>query len=151
MDALEHNWKAPDWDAYVEVNRARVEQREPAMTVDRLRVHHHAMLRSLVLPYRKNVPEQATAIINAAADVLPPDDSLLQSAIRRHRAASQAQASPSAEEMVSTAPDSDATSVAPLASDVPEAIAPEAPTQAPGDGAGNPQAGEGEFDKAWTK
>jgi len=89
VDALEQDWKAPDWDVYVEVNRARAEERAPNVPRDKLQTHYRAMLRALVLPYRRNVPQQALPIIDEAAQVLPPDDNLLQSARRRHRAVTQ--------------------------------------------------------------
>jgi pyruvate-formate lyase-activating enzyme len=91
VDALEQDWKAPDWDVYVEVNRARVEERPPSVSRDQLQTHYRAMLRALVLPYRRNVPQQALTIIDEAAQVLHPEDNLLQSARRRHRAVTQEQ------------------------------------------------------------
>ena len=64
VDALEQDWKAPDWDVYVEVNRARAEERAPNVPRDKLQTHYRAMLRALVLPYRRNVPQQALPIID---------------------------------------------------------------------------------------
>jgi hypothetical protein len=92
VDALENKWNAPDWGDYVEVNRACVEERPPALSADKLEIHHRAMLRALVLPHRRNVPAQAIPVINAAAEVLPADDSQLRSAIRRHSSEWQANA-----------------------------------------------------------
>ena len=155
VDALEQNWKAPDWDAYVEVNRARIEQRAPALSADRLQLHHRAMLRALVLPHRRNVPEHAKAIIDAAAEALPPDDSLLQSAIRRHSRAWQAPASPPPEDSPAAPPAADASPVAPTGEDTLDELAPEVPKGAPdekaGDAPGDPATSESEFDRPWTK
>lgn len=84
VDALEHTWSAPDWPTYIEVNRARVEQRKPTVSQDKLEQHHRAMLRALIKPHRRNVAAQALPIINAAAEILPADDGQLRSALRRH-------------------------------------------------------------------
>jgi hypothetical protein len=84
VDALEPKWNPPSWADYVEVNRARAEGRAPVLSADRLVAHHRSMLRALVLPHRRNVPEQALPVIAAAAEVLPADDGLLRSARRRH-------------------------------------------------------------------
>ncbi|HEX7509058.1 MAG TPA: hypothetical protein VF550_19955 [Polyangia bacterium] len=153
VDALEPNWKAPDWDAYVEVNRARVEQRKPALPIDIVHLHHRAMLRALVLPHRRNVPQYAAAVINAAAEALHPEDSLLQSAIRRHRSAQQSQAP--AEPTISP-PTPTSASVSPVAETITEPLgkgAPEVPEQAPGQAhaPSAPLTAENEFDSAWSK
>jgi hypothetical protein len=87
IDALESNWTPPSWIIYIEVNRAKVEGRAPNIPVDDLRIHYRAMLRALVRPHRRNVPEHALPIIAAAAEVLPAGDSQLRSAVRRHREA----------------------------------------------------------------
>jgi hypothetical protein len=84
VDALEPKWSAPDWSIYIEVNRALVEERPPALAGVDLEIHYHAMLRALVLPHRRNHPSHAIPIIDAAARILPASDSLLRSAIRRH-------------------------------------------------------------------
>jgi hypothetical protein len=84
VDALEPKWHPPSWPDYIEANLARAQGRPPALSTDRLHSHHRSMLRALVLPHRKNVREQALAVIAAAAEVLPEDDSLLRSARRRH-------------------------------------------------------------------
>jgi hypothetical protein len=89
VDALEHNWSAPDWPTYIEVNRARVEQRKPSVPQDKLEQHHRAMLRALLKPHRRNVAAQALSVINAAAEVLPAEDGQLRSALRRHSGAWQ--------------------------------------------------------------
>jgi hypothetical protein len=97
VDALEPKWSAPDWGDYIEVNRARVEGRPPALSADKLETYHRAMLRALVQPHRRNVPSQATPVIAAAAAFLPADDGQLRSAIRRHSSEWQAKAEPEAE------------------------------------------------------
>ena len=84
VDALEPKWSPPNWDDYIEVNRARAEGRQPALSQDRLQAHHRAMLRALVKPHRRKIPDQAVAVIVAASEVLPEDDGLLRSARRRH-------------------------------------------------------------------
>ena len=153
VDALEPNWKSPDWDAYVEVNRARAEQRAPELSSDRLQMHHRSMLRALVLPHRRNVPAHALAVINAAAEALHPEDSLLKSAIRRHSAVRKSQTADAIEDpmAVQASPD-----VAPIAPGVVEAgsePAAEIPARATAetDAPSLPVAGENEFDSLWTK
>lgn len=146
VDALEPNWKAPDWDAYVEVNRARVEQRAPALSIDRVHMHHRAMLRALILPHRRNVPGQAAAIVNAAAEALHPEDTLLQSAIRRHRPALQVQApegSPATAPEASPVVQSNGESLGKAAAQVPAQATNTAPVA--------PVTAENEFDSLWTK
>lgn len=151
VDALEPNWKSPDWEAYVEVNRARVEQRATELSIDRLHNHHRSMLRALVLPHRRNVPQYAAAIINAATEALHPEDSLLQSAIRRHRADRQAQA-PAGSATPPTV--STSASVAPTAqtnADARGEVAPAIPDQAPSSAPTAPVTAEDEFSSPWTK
>ncbi|MBN2575925.1 MAG: hypothetical protein JXP73_15265 [Deltaproteobacteria bacterium] len=121
VDALEPKWSPPSWSDYVEVNRARAEGRPPALPADRLEAHHRAMLKALLQPHRRNVPEQAIPVIAAAAEFLPADDGQLRSARRRHSAEWQAKAEPENEEP-SAVP-----GVEPLPA-VPEA---EAPPEAP--------------------
>jgi len=152
VDALEPNWKAPDWDAYVEVNRANAENRAPDLSTDRQHNYHRTMLRTLVLPHRKSVPGQAAAIINAAAESLHAEDSLLQSAIRRHRStmappapAANQETAPTLTESVPDAPTTDTVSaevVSTPQTELPE-VAPTAPAV--------PQFPENEFDSTWTK
>jgi len=152
VDALEPNWKAPDWDAYVEVNRANAENRAPDLSTDRQHNYHRTMLRTLVLPHRKSVPGQAAAIINAAAESLHAEDSLLQSAIRRHRptmatpapAANEEAALSVAGNVIGT-PTMDTVSaeVVPAPPAELAEVAPTAPTA--------PQFPENEFDSTWTK
>ena len=149
VDALEPNWKAPDWDAYVEVNRARALQQAPVLSIDRLHMHHRAMLRALVLPHRRNVPEQAAAIIEAAAGALHAEDSLLQSAIRRHRSTRPAQAPETPEGSPAKAPD--ASSVAQANSESVGVATAEVPAQATDNAPAAPVTAENEFDILWTK
>jgi len=148
VDALEPNWKAPDWDAYVEVNQARADQRAPEISTDRLHNYHRAMLRALVLPHRRNVPGQAAAIINAAAASLHPEDSLLQSAIRRHRSAMQPQAAVDSASPASASPVADEAPAAPTGQSPGDAVA-EAP--APDIAPVATVTSENEFDSTWTK
>ena len=145
VDALEPNWKAPDWEAYVEVNRASAEMRAPDVSTDRVHNYHRAMLRALVLPHRRSVPGQAAAIINAAAASLHPEDSLLQSAIRRHRSTL---AKPAAE-----TPDESATaeSAAPPTGDMPAVVAPAVATELVPSAPSEPVSPENEFDSLWSK
>jgi hypothetical protein len=151
VDALEPKWKAPDWDAYVEVNRARAEQRAPELSSDHLQMHYRAMLRALVLPHRRNVPEQAMPIITSAAEVLHPSDSLLQSAVRRHSAAWKAPA-PSAPTEPSGA---DAAPISPVVAEDAGAFTPDNPATPPAQDAGGspvaPVTSENEFDSLWAK
>ena len=152
VDALEPNWKSPDWDAYVEVNRARVEERAPALSTDRQHIHHRSMLRALVLPHRRNVPQHAAAIIKAAAEALHPEDSLLQSAIRRHSADRQPQAADVPTNLPPPPPH-----VAPIAQANAEAlgkVAQEVPAQAPDQNEtanDPPMTAENEFASTWSK
>jgi hypothetical protein len=83
VDALEPTWTPPDWHSYVEVNRARVEGRNPEIPLDKVHVHHRTMLRALTLPHRRRAPEEVSAIITEAAAVLPASDPQLQSTVRR--------------------------------------------------------------------
>ena len=153
VDALEPNWKAPDWDAYVEVNRARVAQRKPELPIDILHLHHRAMLRALVLPHRRNVPQYAAAVINAAAEALHPEDSLLQSAIRRHRSTQQA---PAPDGTTNPPPPPTGASVTPVAQASAEAlgkVAPAIPAQAQDQDKAPSDAmtAENEYDRTWSK
>jgi hypothetical protein len=151
VDALEPNWTAPDWESYVEVHRARVEQRAPELTSDRLRLYYHAMLRALVLPHRRNVPQQAMPIITGASEALTPGDTLLRSAVRRHSSAwkvpSPSQDAPAAPPVAEGAP-----ATLPVAP-VDTAPMPDAPAEAPAQNAGESPAVPmtGEFDSTWTK
>jgi hypothetical protein len=152
VDALEPNWKAPDWDAYVEINRANAEDRSPDLSTDRQHNYHRTMLRTLVLPHRKSVPGQAAAIINAAAESLHPEDSLLQSAIRRHRS-TLATPAPAAIEEVSS-PVAGEVPSAPPVGNVSAEVVPALPTALPEIAPSAPSAPpfpDNEFDSTWTK
>jgi len=157
VDALEPKWKAPDWDAYVEVNRARAEQRAPELSSDLLQMHYRSMLRALVLPHRRNVPEQAMPIITSAAEVLHPSDSLLQSAVRRHSAAWKVPASSTREESPAEPSVVDAASVAAVAVDAgfvaenPANPLANPPTPDAGASTVDPVTSENEYDSLWTK
>jgi hypothetical protein len=140
VDALEPNWKAPDWDAYVEVNRARVERRAPDLSIDRVHMHHRAMLRALILPHRRNVPGQAVAVVNAAAEALHPQDSLLQSAIRRHRPAPPPAQAPEG-----------LPNAAPVAQSSSEPLGQTTSVPAQATAPAEPVTAENEFDSLWTK
>ena len=148
VDALEQDWKAPDWDVYVEVNRARTEERPPNVSRDQLQAHYRAMLRALVLPYRRNVPQQALPIIDEAAQALHPEDNLLQSARRRHRTVTQEQ---------QPRPDAAKKTEQPAPTPAPpksmEAAAAETETEPafPGVSAPVQQTPQGEFDSPWLK
>jgi hypothetical protein len=179
VDALEPKWKPPSWSDYIEVNRARAERRPPALPADRLEAHHRAMLKALLQPHRRNVPEQAVAIIDAAAEVLPADDGQLRSARRRHGAGWRATTGPETEEPKTPAetestpaPGPDATppgegSAEPTAAAPCDAMPEPAPDEAsaaapdgspaPGPAAepaattDAPAANESEFEQPWTK
>jgi hypothetical protein len=141
---------ALDWEAYVEVNRACVEQRAPELTSDRLRLYYHAMLRALVLPHRRNVPQQARPIITGASEVLTPGDTLLHSAVRRHSSAWKV---PSPSKDAPAAPPVAASAVPVVTDTIDAAPAHVAPAAAPAQNAGEPPAAPmtGEFDSTWTK
>jgi hypothetical protein len=153
VDALEPNWKAPDWDAYVEVNRACVEQRKPVLPIDSVHLHHRAMLRALVLPHRRNVPQYAAAVINAAAAALHPEDSLLQSAIRRHRSAQQSQAPDGPTHLPPSPTGASVAPVAPADAEALGRIAPVVPAPTPGQDKASSDAvtAENEYDRTWSK
>jgi hypothetical protein len=147
VDALEPTWSAPDWAAYVEVNRARVQGRAPLVSPAKLEQHHRAMLRALLEPHRRNVPQQAMAVISAAAEVLSTDDGQVRSAVRRHNSTRQRQRPPSP---------STVTSLAPTPTPAPAATSPaDASTDAPASGTtpdtiDKEPAKDGEFDSPWT-
>lgn len=153
VDALEPNWKSPDWEAYVEVNRARVEQRAPELSSDRLQMHHRSMLRALVLPHRRNVPEHAVGVINAAAEALHPEDSLLQSAIRRHSSVRKSQIMDAVEDPVAAEANPEVAPVPPSVGEAGAGVAPEVPAQATRkvDAPSVPVTSDNEFDSLWTK
>jgi hypothetical protein len=170
VDALEPKWHPPDWGVYIEANRACAEGRAPALTPDQLVAHHRAMLKALVQPHRRHVPDQAGPVIAAAAEVLPPTDGQLRSAIRRH---SEPQTRPPHPEPEAVTPASgealvpEALGDEPFSAPAPEtAEVPAGETASPPvDGAPPaeepttdappptpaPPPGEGEFDQPWTK
>lgn len=83
VDALEPTFTAPDWEAYIEANRARVEQRPPRLPDDKLQVYHRTMLRALIQPHRRNASQEVLGILEKARRALPATDPQLQSAMRR--------------------------------------------------------------------
>ena len=149
VDALEPTFIAPDWEIYIEANRATVEQRPPNLPDDKLQVHHRTMLRALVLPYRRNANKEAIAIIEAASRALPPNDPQLQSALRRFASlwksrGGQAEAGASVAEPVEAPP----SPPAPPQETPPEPAEPKTEPTGP-----EPEAApaESEFDSPWTK
>jgi hypothetical protein len=147
VDALEPSWNTPDWNAYVEVNRARAEERTPDLPAEKLLLHHRTMLRALLKPHRRNLPEQAGPIINAAAQVLPPDDSQLKSAKRRHASAWEKPA----EEPVPASAELAADNFAATAAENPGSGAAEDSVPAVAPAVDNVRTPEGEFDSPWTE
>jgi hypothetical protein len=134
------------------------------------------MLRALVLPHRKNVREQALHVIEAAAEVLPADDSLLRSARRRHSekwsARAQAEAPEAAEPFADETPEMSITESAGETSEPPaakeaaafptafpetsqdrdgDASAESTPAAEPPISPGEAAGGESEFERPWTK
>jgi hypothetical protein len=145
VDALEPTFIAPDWEIYIEANRAVVEQRPPRLPDDKLQVHHRTMLRALVLPHRRNASLEVITIIEAASRGLPPNDPQLQSALRRFASLWKSRGGPAE----ASAPESAA---APAAE-----VLPEQPT-APADGVApepappaEPASADSEFDSPWLK
>ncbi len=155
VDALDPKWHPPDWKIYIDANRARAEGRPPDLAPDQVVAHHRAMLKALVQPHRRHIPDQAMAVIKAAGEVLPSSDSQLRSAIRRHSAAWAGKARPRVEAERETAPGPADEVAVPLTDTVPTAEAPAAtpaPTPPPADTATEAApAGEDEFDRTWTK
>lgn len=173
VDALEPKWRPPDWGVYIEANRARAEGRPPALDAEQLVAHHRAMLKALVQSHRRHVPDQAGPVIAAAAEVLPPTDGQLRSAIRRHEAPRTRE--PRREEEVSAhidgalevpealagePVDTPVETAATAADEIETAFMPDAPPAAepPSDAPASappstpaPASGEDEFDQTWTK
>lgn len=83
VDALEPTFTAPDWEAYIEANRARLERRPPRLPDDKLQVYHRTMLRALIQPHRRNANQEVLGIMEAARRALPDNDPQLHSAMRR--------------------------------------------------------------------
>lgn len=151
VDALESNWTPPSWNIYIEVNRARVENRQPEIPIEDLRIHYRAMLRALVRPHRRNVPEHAIPIIIAASEVLPAGDSQLRSAVRRHQSVWKGPMPPPIAALVEqpgnenqpTEVNSDEISEEKVTSPTDEIPVPEPPKE--------PEVPVDEFESAWTK
>jgi hypothetical protein len=136
VDALEPTFTAPDWDVYIEANRARVEQRPPRLSDDKLQVHHRTMLRALIQPHRRNANQEVLGIIEAARRALPPNDPQLSSTLRRFASVWKA-AHPPVQAPADSQP-SEAT---------PDTAEPTSPTAAP-ETAPSP---DSEFDSPWIK
>ena len=171
VDALEPKWHPPDWGVYIEANRARAEGRQPALDAEQLVAHHRAMLKALVQPHRRHVPDQAGPVIAAAAEVLPPTDGQLRSAIRRHQApttpehrreeeaSARTDVAPEVLEDLGGEPvDTPVETAAAAADETETAFLPDAPpaaeppSDAPAPAAhAAPAPGEDEFDQTWTK
>lgn len=159
VDALDPKWQPPSWPIYIEANRARAAGRRAELAPDQLVSHHRAMLKALVQPHRRHIADQAMAVIRAAGEVLPPSDSQLRSAIRRHSPAwakgRPEKSGPAEAHAAGTAAGADAGEGAhepleapPPAPPLPGALplttgVPEATPPAP--------SGDGEFDQPWTK
>jgi len=159
VDALEPQWSAPDWGVYVEVNRARAEGRSPELSPEQIELHHRAMLRTLVLPHRRNVPVQAIPVINAAAEVLSTDDSQVRSAVRRLNSERRGKTEPEVE-AVPSAPTTEAPptdTIAATAAPVDEILEPDpgeatpATAEAPVPAAEELAIADAEFEHPWTK
>jgi hypothetical protein len=148
VDALEPTFIAPDWDIYIEANRAILEQRPPTLPDDKLQVHHRTMLRALVLPHRRNASQAVIAIIEAASRALPANDPQLQSALRRFASLWKSHLGPPE----ASAPEKPAEPSAPPPSEDSEhqekEAAAEQVAEAPVPSA---EPGESEFDSPWLK
>jgi hypothetical protein len=138
VDALEPTWIVPDWNTYIEVNRAIVESREPAVDLERLQIHHRTMLRALDLPHRRRANEQASAIITAAAAVLPASDPQLRTTVRRHGSAWKA---PATAQAPAAPPQQEKQEVAPAP----------APDASPKTDSNTPETPDNDFDRLWSK
>jgi hypothetical protein len=141
VDALEPKWRAPDWGVYIEMNRARAEGRTPALSPEQIEAHHRAMLRALVQPHRRNIPEAAAPIIEAAAAFLPADDGQLRSAIKRHSSERRGRPEPERSDAPATNPDATST---PAAAAAPHDL----PVSQPESHFGAVREGESETEKA---
>jgi hypothetical protein len=152
VDALEPTFNAPDWEIYIEANRARLEERPPALPEDKLHVHHRTMLRALILPHRRNANKEAVAIIDAASRVLPPTDPQLQSALRRFASLWKSQGGTVEAPTPETSPPAETASTATPA--VPVAEEPPTPAEPASDTAEPPsdsKSAENEFESPWLK
>jgi hypothetical protein len=148
VDALEPTFIAPDWEAYIEANRARVEQRAPRLPDDKLQVYHRTMLRALIQPHRRTANQEVLGIMEAARRALPPNDPQLQSALRRFASVWKAahppvEASPAAHKPQAAEP------AAPAA----ESPAPQSSSSPPEaqDEAQDETEDEDDFESTWTK
>jgi hypothetical protein len=151
VDALEPTFIAPDWEIYIEANRAVVERRPPMLPDDKLQVHHRTMLRALVLPHRRNANREAIAIIEAASRGLPPSDPQLQSALRRFASLWKAHLGPAAE---ASAPENQAEPSASPPGEHQEEKAEKAAAEPVAEAPVPPEPstpGENEFDSPWLK
>jgi hypothetical protein len=145
VDALEPTFIAPDWDTYIEANRARLEQRPPAISDEKLQVHHRTLLRALILPHRRNASKEAIAIIEAASRGLPPNDPQLQSALRRFASLWKSHS----EAAEASVPDKDPAPALPGPHENPEtSTEPVADTLSP---SVEPASTDSEFDSPWLK
>jgi hypothetical protein len=136
VDALEPTFTAPDWEVYVEANRARVEERAPMLSDDKLQVYHRTMLRALIQPHRRNANQEVLGIIEGARRALPPSDPQLASTMRRFASVWKA-AHPVVQAPANIPPSAAAT----------EAPAPTSATSTPA----TPPTPESEFDSPWIK
>jgi hypothetical protein len=146
VDALEPTFNAPDWDVYIEANRARVEQRPPRLPDEKLQIFHRTMLRALILPHRRNANQEAIKILEAASQALPPTDPQLQSALRRFASLWKARAAVAAAPATSTPDNPPDTSIPGAAVTPPPAEEP-SPAPEPSTSASP----DGEFDSPWIK
>jgi hypothetical protein len=83
VDALNPAWSTIDWDTYVAMNQAALEQKPALVPLDKQQLYFRTMLRSLQLPHRRGAWREARAILAAAARVLPDGDPDLTAARRR--------------------------------------------------------------------
>jgi hypothetical protein len=145
VDALEPTFNAPDWEVYIEANRARVEQRPPRLPDEKLQIFHRTMLRALILPHRRNASQEAIKILEAASRALPPTDPQLQSALRRFASLwkTRAAAAPieAGQSTTPPAPSIPGTAV------TPPAVEPPSPPSPPS----TPASPDSEFDSPWIK
>src|SRR6185295_3865520 len=66
VDALSPAWSTIDWDTYVAMNAAVLEERPAAVPIDKQRLYHRTMLRSLGLPHRRTAAVEAQRVITRA-------------------------------------------------------------------------------------
>jgi hypothetical protein len=109
VDALNPAWSTVDWDTYVAMNQAALEQKPALVALDKQQLYFRTMLRSLQLPHRRGAWREARAILAAAARVLPETDPDL-SAARRRFGRAEASAEPEEEGSSSSEAESDESS-----------------------------------------